>query len=615
MKNIELSKRITGITFILLVVGFISNSCNDDLLNKEPLNAISENNVFNDPVFLQNYVYNIYNGMRPHWNPGTGTYIGLTDIAVAQETHDKLSGIREYLAGNITPDNIADLTDVWNYQYDFISRANTFFEMIEDSEIKEADLDPMKGEVHFLRAWMYFDLSRHFGGVPIITKSYNLNDESFDETRNTYDEVAQFVIEECDKAIGFLDGISAVPGKISKEAAMALKARMLLYMASPLNNPSNDPSKWQAAETATKAVIDAGFSLHPTHEDLFLQPIKEDETILARSFTSETRIPDWGYNYDYWPSGFDARQRVNPTQTFVNMFQMTNGEYPFLEDGITVNTASGFDPQYPNVNRDPRYYSYIVYPGAGPFNIIDGSKSTERLYEYWEDANPNPDNLPPYQNPNKVDPLNGQELFDFGRDSKTYWVKGLTPFHWRVQTGYTFRKLLDFSGPRASFDFDYNQMVVFMRLAEFYLNYAEIQIALGNEDLAREYINKVRRRASVNMPDITSTGDELLREYRNERAVELHLEDSRFFDLMRWKAAPGKVDLNPIRGLTSVTMDWTGAEEGDLLGTLNYTYGDITAADPRAPWPGDYYYLLPIPREEVQRSNNNITQNPGYSSN
>ncbi len=597
-----------------VLCALFSLSCSEDLLDKQPLDAISEKDVFNDANFLQNYVYNVYNGIRPHWSPGTGGYIGLTDLAVSQsETHDRSGGIRQYLEGTIDPDNITSLTNIWNFQYDYIKRANTFFENIEGSAVDPAVLDPMKGEVHFIRAWMYFDLARHFGGVPLITSTFQLGSDNFDVERSTYAEVANFVIEECDKAIALLDGVNAPPGKISKEAAMGLKARMLLYMASPLNNPSNDRAKWEAAEVATKAVIDAGFSLHADHSELFTQPIKSDETIFAQSFTAETRIPDWGYNYDFWPSGFDARQRLSPTQTFVNMFQMTNGEYPYLEDGITVNPSAGYDPQNPNEDRDPRYYSYIIYPGAGPLNIVDGSKSTQRLYEYWEDANPNADNLGPYENPNKFDPVNGQELFDFGRDSKTYWVKGLTPFHWRVQTGYTFRKLLDFTGPRASFDYDYNQLVVHMRLAEFFLNYAEIQMALGNEPLAREYINKVRRRPSVNMPDITSTGADLVREYRNERAVELHLEDSRFFDLMRWKAAPGKVDLNPIRGLAEVTMDWSTASEGDAMGTLHYTYGEITTADERSPWPGDYYYLLPIPREEIKRSNNSIKQNPGYS--
>ncbi|GAB3650229.1 RagB/SusD family nutrient uptake outer membrane protein [Echinicola sediminis] len=615
MINKVLKNRFAGKAFVLLTAGTISltTSCSDDILDKQPLDAISENNVFNDPTFLQNYVFNVYNGIKPPWSPGTGGYIGMTDIAVfAPDTHNRSGGMREYLQGNITPDNITSLTNIWNEEYEFIKRANIFFENIADSDIDPALLDPMKGEMHLLRGWMYFELIRTFGGVPLITSSFQLDNEHFDVTRNSYSECAQFVLDECEEAIELLEGVTPAAGKLTKEVAMALKARMLLYMASPLNNPSNDLAKWNAAAEATRAVIDAGFSLHPNHEELFLQPIESDETIFGKSYTAGTRIPDWGYNYDFWPSGFDARQRLMPTQTFINMFQMTNGEYPYMEDGMTVNPASGYNPQDPNTNRDPRYYSYILYPGAGPITINDGSKSTTRLYEYWEDANPNADNDPPYQNPNKVDPINGQELFDFGRDSKTYWVKGLTPFHWRVQTGYTFRKLLDFKGPRASFDYDYSQTTVFMRLAEFYLNYAEIQIALGNEDLAREYINRVRRRPSVNMPDITSSGADLVRDYRNERAVELHLEDSRFFDLMRWKAAPGNVDLNPIRGLTKVTMDWTGASEGDLMGTLNYTYGEIEAIDPRSAWPGDHYYLFPIPRVEIQRSNNNIEQNPGY---
>jgi starch-binding outer membrane protein, SusD/RagB family len=614
MRYTVLNKNTALKCFVVLLLGVIvmSVSCKRDLLDKKPLDAISEDAVFADAAFLQNYVYNIYNGIRPPWSPGTGGYEALTDIAVDQpETHDRAAGIREYLEGNISADNITDLTNIWNEEYSYIRKANLFFERTENSAIAPELLDPMKGEVHFLRGWMYFELLRTYGGVPLITKSYSLTDGSFDAPRNTYDECAAFVLEECDQAITLLEGVSPQSGKITKAAALGLKARMLLYMASPLNNPSNDLTKWQAAEVATKAVIDAGFTLHPTHADLFTEPLNDDEIILGKTSTAGTRIPDWGFNYDYWPSGFDARQRIMPTQTFVNMFQLTNGEYPYLADGVTVNPASGYDPQHPEKNRDPRFYSSIVYPGGGPYTINDGAKSTVRTYEYWEDANPNPNNAAPYQNPNKVDPINKQELFDFGRDSKTYWVKGLTPFHWRVQTGYTFRRMLDFEGPRASFDYDYHQVVVFMRLSEFYLNYAEIQIALGNEDIAREYINKIRKRPSVNMPDINSTGADLVRDYRNERAIELHLEDMRFFDLMRWKAAPGHVDIT-VRGLSSVTMDWTGAQPGDLLGKLNFTYGKIDAAETRAAWKGDYYYLFPIPNDEIKKSNNVIQQNPGY---
>jgi hypothetical protein len=613
MKNLIFNNKITRKGFVILIISFVAviASCKK-YLDQKPLDSISEDAVFSDATFLQNYVYNVYNGIKPPWSPGSGGYETLTDVAVDQpETHDRAAGIREYLQGLLSPDNVTDLTNIWDEEYSYIRKANIFFEKTANSTISPDKLNPMKGEVHCLRAWMYFELMRTYGGVPLITKSFALDDKSFDTPRNTYDECSKFVLAECDSSIRLLDGLSRSPGKLSKEAAMALKARMLLYMASPLNNPTNDISKWQAAEVATKAVIDAGFTLHPTLEDLFVKPLKDDEIIFGKSFTPASRIPDWGYNYDYWPCGFDARQRLEPTQTFINMFQMTNGQYPYQDDGITVNPASGYDPQQPNINRDPRYYTDIIYPGCTPVTINDGAKSTKRTYEYWEDANPNPDNAGPYLNPNKVDPLNGQSLFDFGRDSKTYWVKGLTPFHWRVETGYTFKKLTDFSGPRASYDYDYAQIVAYMRIAEFYLNYAEIEIALGHEDVARQYINMVRKRPAVNMPDIISSGAALVKEYRNERAIELLLEDSRFFDLMRWKAAPGHVDI-PIRGLSKVTMDWTGAQPGDLLGKLSFTFGVIPEAEVRTPWKGDYYYLFPIPNVEIKKSNNALKQNPGY---
>ncbi|MEZ2336359.1 RagB/SusD family nutrient uptake outer membrane protein [Mucilaginibacter sp. RCC_168] len=607
MKYLIVKNKLPIKAFAILLIGAIAivTSCSK-ILDKKPLNEISEEAVFTDPAFLQSYVYDVYNGVRLPWSPGAGGYESLTDVAVDQpETHDRAAGIREYLQGLLNPDNVSDLTNIWNEEYGYIRKANIFFEKTASSSISPVQLNPMKGEVHFLRAWMYFELMRTYGGVPIITKSFSLTDNSFDVPRNTYDECAKFVLDECESSISLLNGVTPVPGKVSKEAAMALKARILLYMASPLNNPSNDLAKWRAAETATKAVIDAGFTLHPTHEDLFKKPLKTDEIIFGRSFTPGNRQPGWGQNYDYWPSGFDALQKVVPTQTLINMFQLTNGQYPYTDDGITVNAASGYDPQNPNINRDPRYYSDILYPGCAPVTIHDDALSTTRTYEFWEDGNPG------VQNPNKpTDPVNGQPLNNFGRDSKSSWIAGIIPFFWRVQTGYTFKKLVDFNGPRATMSYDFAQIVSYLRLSEFYLNYAEIQIALGDEATARRYINMVRKRPSVNMPPITSSGAALTKDYRNERAVELLLEDSRFFDLMRWKAAPGHVDI-PVRGLTSVTMDWAGTKPGDL-GKLTFTYGVIPTAEVRSQWKGDYYYLFPIPNVEIKKSNGSIKQNPGY---
>ena len=262
LKN-RLVKRALSLSFIGIIAA--ATSCN--VLDKKPLDAISDDAVFNDPVFLQNYVYNVYNGIKPPWAPGTGGYDALTDIAVDQpETHERSAGIRNYIEGNMTADNVSDLVatpsgPLWDFEYSFIRKANVFFENVEKSSITADKLDPMKGEVHFLRAWMYFELMRTFGGVPIIKNSFQLNSEKFDVPRNTFDECAQFVVAETDLAIGLLNGQPVNTGKISKAAAVAFKARVLLYLASPLNNPNNDMAKWKAAETATKAVFDLGFTL------------------------------------------------------------------------------------------------------------------------------------------------------------------------------------------------------------------------------------------------------------------------------------------------------------------------------------------------------------------
>lgn len=542
------TKRFLTLTLFCGVLISLS-SCNEDILELTPLDRISETAVFTDEVFLTNYVNGNYRGIRQHFNPDAGGYIGLTDIGTFQDQTLQYSGSAvAYREGNLTPDLVETFTRVidnngnshlWDNSYEYIRRINIFFENTEGStELNPDRLRVLTGESAFQRAYIYFELLRHFGGVPLITNSISLDEsESTSVVRSSYDEVAQFILNELDRSAELLAGEDMETGRANQAAALALKARLLMYMASPLNNPSNDLTKWQAAEAAHEAVFALGYSLHPDHKEIQKKPLKVDEVIFGREYSIQNGTESvafgiaWGYNYDFWPSGLDAQQKQVPTQKFVNMHQMTNGEYPYLDENFTLNPVSGHDPQNPFVDRDPRFYTNVLYPGAPPFNVSDGGRSTERTFEYWEDANPDI----PNENPTEIDPINGQVLYDFGRDSRSYWVEGRTPFHWNIQTGYIFNKLLDFAGPRADTQFDYNNVTTFIRLAEMYLNYAEIQIALGNEEEARSYINMVRARPSVNMPPVTASGEDLVEVYRNERAVELALEDHRFWDLLRWK--------------------------------------------------------------------------------
>ena len=138
---------------------------------------------------------------------------------------------------------------------------------------------------------------------------------------------------------------------------------------------------------------------------------------------------------------------------------------------------------------------------------------------------------------------------------------------------------------------------IYFRLTEFYLNYAEIMYELGDEETAREYINKVRGRQSVQMPPVTASGLELRDKIRNERRVELAFEGHRFFDVRRWKIA----DQTESKALLAI--DIQKSEDGNKIYETTLLLNRVFL---------DQHYLLPIPRAEVDKSNGCLVQNPGY---
>ena len=615
----------------LVFIGSLFVSCSkNSLLDIEPSDRLSESAVFNDVNLLQSYVYNTYNGIRAMAYPAIGQYDGLTDILVWNRnfngqlfgTHgwplnnNYYNGFRDYVEGNITPDNVANFAQ-WQEYYKYIAQVNSYFEKTANSSLDPSDLVPMNGEMRFIRAWIYFDLSRIYGGVPLVTSSFDLGDpSSFEIGRSTYDEVAQFVVSECDLAANELDGQPEVLGKINATAAKALKAKMLLYMASPLNNVGNDMGKWAAAETATMDVLNSGKSLAADYSKIpFKTTYQANEIILARTYTPSNRIYWSSLNFMLWPGGAYGTQSIMPTQKFVDMYPMSDGKK-------ITDPDSGYDPQKFWENRDPRFYNDIMYPGSGPFliKLDDGTEDLryQESYEHILDPNGNNWNIEPVANPNYSSLGGGTSHFgyptgyNFGRDGFTYFDKVFTWPGKDAITRYQSKKYMDFSGVRFSQNDDPTQMQLLFRITEFYLNMAEIKIAMGDESAARGYLNQIRAR--VGMPDITSTGGQLVEDYRNERAIELHMEDHRFFDILRWKTAPETIG-QQVDGIVNSLMDWSvlthGVDEpGGAFGTLSFTFGPISGQFTRN-W-DDRLYLLPIPAAEIERSGNKIDQNPGY---
>lgn len=465
------------------------------------------------------------------------------------------------------------------WSFEGIRKANFFLEESVNADFSELRFDKnyeaeMKRfnryqyEVRFLRAYFYFNLARAYGDVPLITKVLT-EEEANQVSRTPVAEVFDFIVKECDDIADELpvdytklendaaNGTSPETGRITKQAVLALKARTLLYWASPLFNEDNDPTLWQRAAQASKDVLDFcdanNIQLGKYSEIWGTENYKAKEMIFVRRIGDTNSLETTNF-----PVGMENGNSGNcPSQTLVDAYEMQATGKAWNEEG------SGYDANNPYSGRDPRLGMTIA---------VNGDK--------WPDTNPNP-----------------LETYTGGRNALP--IAGATP------TGYYLKKYLDSTtdissstgsgGKRHSW--------VTFRLGEFYLNYAEAVFNyLGSADATDavftmspvEAVNKVRNREDVKMPDFPSgmSADEFIQKYRRERMVELAFEGHRFWDVRRWKDGDSQKNI--------IEMQIT--KNGD-----NYTYKRVT----KSRYWNDKMYLFPIPDSEM-RKNPNLTQNPGW---
>lgn len=552
--NKLLNKTATALQIGALVTGLgLLFSCNKNALDKIPLNAYSEEIVWEDANLIETFVNNTYRVVPHGFNYSmTNSLSTLTDEANARAN----SSANIINAGNITPDALAAL-DYWNDAqrgfYKVVTRTNIFLDKIATAPIDSAVKNRMTGEMTFLRAYSYFRLISFYGGVPLITKPFGLNDD-FSVPRTSYDDCMKFVLAEMDKAAQLLPlkHTAANMGRITKGAAMAIKARALLYWASPLNNPSNDKSRWQQASDAAKAVIDLKqYSLFPDYKTVFLASnIYNAEMIWQRPFNLTIENENTFVELSLFPNGYGGFAQVHPLHNLVEDYETLNGKM--------VKEDPTYDPQNPYVNRDPRFYASILYDGA-PFK----GREVETFLPKGQDSN---------------------------EGSSQPWNS--------TQTGYYQRKFVDETISNPGGNNIGNTPWTFARYAEILLNYAEAQLNLADEATAREYINMIRGRNSVKMPPVTESGSALVARLQNERRIELAFEDHRWFDVRRWKIAP--VVLNVPAKRMQVTKNPTTGKKTYTI--VEYQERKFT----------DKNYLVPIPQYE-RAKNPKLTQNPGYN--
>ncbi|MBL7737363.1 MAG: RagB/SusD family nutrient uptake outer membrane protein [Chitinophagaceae bacterium] len=549
-----MKKHINILLYVFLgIVALNGISCKKDFLNRKSLNAYSESDVWTNINLVQTFVNSKYRALpsieRGRAIPSAVPLSGASSEGYAQFNYESA---KKWNLGEVTPDNLS--MDVWQPYYDFIRSCNTFFENIDAVEGDPGIKKRLTGEMTFIRAWCYFDLTRRYGGVPLITKVYSLADTDYMVPRNTYEECIRFVADELDKAIADLP-LSYTGndiGRITKGAAMALKSRALLYAASPLNNPTNDQAKWKAASDAAEELINLGvYSLYQgEYGQIFLE--KFNPEIILSYNVNNTRNDffdrfEHRLNVYIGPNGYHGWSAYAPSQHLVDQFEMKNGR-------MISEPGSGYDPANPYDNRDPRFYADILFNGA-PFR--------GRPYESFVGG------------------------YDSPQSSIENWNASVV--------GYNWRKYADESQPIDE-NLGSNQSWIIFRLAEIYLNYAEAQYGLGNEVNARKYVNFVRDRPSVEMPEITASGSDLLKAIQHEREIELCFEGHRFFDVRRWKIAMD-TEAKPLLGVHI---------EKAIGGALTYSYPQIQGRKF-----SEAHYLFPIPTYEMNK-NTKLTQNPGY---
>lgn len=540
--------KIIKYLFILIIA---CTACNK--LELTPLDKISEADTWKDPALIQLYVNACYNVMLHGFSQDL--LPSACDDAFNIHGYGNFSIVQK---GELTADNVTDLSSKINYfdfAYDYIHTINIFFTKIDAAPGEQAFKNSTTGEMKFLRAYIYANLIWRYGGVPIIKKVFGLHDD-FTVARASYDDCVKFIISELDEASKLLpaDQPENQKGRASANACLALKSRVLLYAASPLNNPSHNNQKWQAAADAAAALLDKGYQLNAGYQQTFLQD--NQEVIFARYFTQANNT---NFNLEQGRNGSNGWMSQNPTQNIVNAYEMVaTGKQPYIvnPDGtLTLNPGSGYDPTHPYQGRDPRFDASIIHDGT-----IWAGRETQTFHGGMDSP-----------------------------ESSSGYNASLT--------SYGYKKFLVEDIPPSGSTVKPTNPWIFFRYAEILLNYAEAEFELGNEATARRYLNLVRSRPSVHMPDVTDAGEALRARIYNERRVELAFEEHRFFDVRRWKIA------NVVLNQPLLRMDIVRASNG----TKTYTIKKLQDSKFM-----DKHYLIPFPRAEVDKSLGALPQNTGY---
>jgi len=560
-----------------LSIGILFNSCDD--LDLNPLSEGSSATWYSSDQEIRmslDYLYDL-----KFWEPNP-TQTSIINPRWLDSFSDDLTSRNNLntMTNGSLDGNSRYVVEQWDFLYQAIAAANLIIEKLENtnSAIAESNVNQYIGEARFVRAVMYSKLIFHWGDVPYIDRTVNI-DEAFSLGRTDKDQILQTAFADFNFAADNLPVSHGGVQYATKGAALALKARFALYMG-----------EYAVARDAAKAVMDLGaYELNPDFEEQFLSKTKfssESIFLIPRSAALNVNMAFWGTIYEPL-SRIKGAAYVQPSWDLFSSFLCT--------DGLPIDQSPLYNPRKPFENRDPRLTATIVEHGT--------------QFGYWK-YEPHPDTLTVvHMETGLVQPnTNNRAVLQWGSFNGTAWRKGID---------------LDWYGDHLT-DPDH----VIIRLADVMLVYAEAMIELNTIDQSvLDAMNNVRARAYKGgaYPVIAATNQTELRTIlRTERRMEMAFEAKRYADIIRWRLADkvlnatdyGLLDPEELREKVVQPGLWffPGVPPIDENGSADFTalYGQglIKLLSARS-FDASKHYLWPIPSKELL-INTNMTNNPGY---
>ena len=486
MKKINKTGYTPALIFLSILMLVIS-SCGEKL-DLNPKNQYAKDEFWTNEtnalialtgVYRGNISYGTQTNPTDWW-----TYCGLVIFEHATDNafdrRGKNAAQNRITNGTLLADN-AVIGTYWGGSYKRIAGCNNFLENIGIVPMDESKLKRMTAEARFIRACQYFYLSQFWGAVPLVTKTLS-PDEANVVTKTAKAEIVNFVITEFKESAVDLPRYKDIPasefGRASKQAALAFLGRIYL-----------SEKRYTEASAAYKEIIDYGDNIiDPDYGSIFNTKNEGSAENIFSVIYYETLAGN-GLTQHGLPAVKGGWHLINPLESLAIQYDFTDGT-PFSYSDIR------WDSHNMAANRDPRFAATFLW---------DGCTFGGKIYDCHPDHNGSVDQL-------------------------TYSIQA-------TRTGYGLRKFFDenFNGDLRD---GYGGNLPIIRYAEVLLSYLEAELE-GAKPITQELldatINKIRGRASVNMPAITVTDQALLRPIlRKERRVELALEGIRYWDLLRW---------------------------------------------------------------------------------